>query len=108
MNIEHYPLKKFKKQIKEIAGKYLDLSGYKLFLFGSRVLNKGDERSDIDIGIEGEEAIPHEIMAKIREEAENIQVLYKIGRSHSFPLQISSKSRPRGQSRHLMKHSFQN
>jgi len=78
MNIKHYPLEKLKKQIKEIAEKYLDLSEYKLFLFGSRALNKGDERSDIDIGIEGKEAVPYETMAKIREEAENLQLLYKI------------------------------
>lgn len=78
MRIEFYPASKLKKEISDIVGKYLDLSEYKIFFFGSRVSGKGDERSDIDVGIEGSEEIPHEIMSKIKEDIENLRILYKI------------------------------
>mgnify|MGYP001588840581 FL=1 len=51
---------------------------YKLFFFGSRVQGRGDDRSDIDVGIEGPERIPGHVMEKIREAIENLPVLYKI------------------------------
>jgi septum formation topological specificity factor MinE len=40
MKLKHYPLKKLKKEILEIVGKYLDLKEYKVFFFGSRVSEK--------------------------------------------------------------------
>jgi len=61
-----------------IIGKHLDVSQYRIFFFGSRVCGGGDERSDIDIGIEGEKEIPLEVMGKIREEIEGLPILYKI------------------------------
>lgn len=76
--LEHYPVEKLKKGILEIAGKYLDLKSHKIFFFGSRVTGNGDERSDIDIGIEGANPIPKNIIEKIKEEAEKIKTLYKI------------------------------
>ncbi|MEK7189472.1 MAG: nucleotidyltransferase domain-containing protein [Patescibacteria group bacterium] len=51
--LEYYPVEKLKKELKDIAAKYLDLKKYHLFFFGSRVTGKGSERSDIDVGIEG-------------------------------------------------------
>ncbi|MEW6680626.1 MAG: nucleotidyltransferase domain-containing protein, partial [bacterium] len=44
----------------------------------SRVAGGGNERSDIDIGIEGKEEIPHQKMFHIKEEIENLPILYKI------------------------------
>lgn len=78
MRIEHYSLPKLKQEITDIVGKYLSISEYKIFFFGSRVSGKGNEHSDIDIGIEGPEEISYEIMAKIKDGVENLQTLYKI------------------------------
>lgn len=78
MRLEFYPVEKLKNEIMEIIGRYLDLNPYRIFFFGSRVAGKGNERSDIDIGIEGAEEIPYEIMARIRDDIENLPTLYKI------------------------------
>ena len=77
MHLEHYSADKLKKEILEILGKYLDLSKYKVFFFGSRVRGNSDERADIDIGIEGPE-IPAYAKLEIEEELENLPILYKI------------------------------
>jgi len=78
MRIEHYPVQKLKTEILDIIGKRLDISKYKVFFFGSRVTGGGNERSDIDIGIEGSEPVPLKIMFEIEEEIEKLPVLYKI------------------------------
>ncbi len=78
MRLEHYNLEKLKKEILEIIGRNLDLSEYKLFFFGSRVLGKGNDRSDIDIGIEGPAVIPWQTMSAIKEAVFNLPTLYKI------------------------------
>lgn len=78
MRLEHYSVQKLKKEIPAIVGRHLNISKYKIFFFGSRVSGGGNERSDIDIGIEGSEEIPYEIMAEIKEEIENLPTLYKI------------------------------
>lgn len=78
MRLEHYPPQKIKEQILEIVGKYLNLSKYKVFFFGSRVSGGGDERSDIDIGIEGASPLPAGALSDIQEELDNLPVLYKI------------------------------
>lgn len=80
MRLEHYPhpLEQLKRKILEIAGKYLDLAQYKLFFFGSRTEPAGSERSDIDIGIEGPRPVPEGALSRIREELEELKLLYKI------------------------------
>lgn len=78
MRLEHESPEKLKKLILEIAGRHLDLSRYRLFFFGSRVSGSGDERSDIDIGIEGEAPLSASALAGIEEELENLPMLYKI------------------------------
>jgi predicted nucleotidyltransferase len=77
MRLEYYSVDKLKKEILEILGKYLDLSKYKVFFFGSRVRGNSDERADIDIGIEGPE-IPAYAKLEIEEELENLPIPYKI------------------------------
>ena len=77
MKLEYYPVEKLKEDILKILNKYLDLSQYKVFFFGSRVKGNADERADIDIGIEGPE-IPFHIKLEIEEELENLPILYKI------------------------------
>ena len=78
MRLEHYPPEKIRQQILGIAGKYLDLSKYRVFFFGSRVSGGGDERSDIDVGIEGGESLPPGILSDIQDELDNLHTLYKI------------------------------
>ena len=79
MRLEYYPVEKLKKEVLNIIDKHLDLSKYKVFFFGSRVQGKGDDRSDIDIGIEGKDTLPAEAMGAIREALFNeIETLYKI------------------------------
>src|SRR3989338_7077001 len=78
MKLKHYPVEKLKKEILETAGRYVDLRSHRIFFFGSRVTGNGDERSDIDVGIEGPEEISVEVMGRLREEIENIPTLYKI------------------------------
>lgn len=81
MKLEHYSEKKLKKEIKEIVGRHLDLKKYKIFFFGSRVKGSKylvDDRSDIDIGIEGLMAVPSDIMSNIEEEISKIEILYRI------------------------------
>ena len=78
MRLEFYSAEKFKGEAKNIVGKYLDFDQNKVFLFGSRVTGKGNERSDIDIGIEGVEEISRQIMAKIKEDFESLPILYKV------------------------------
>ena len=78
MRLEHYPLKKLKKEITDITNKHLDTKNYKIFFFGSRVNGKGDEYSDIDIGIEGSKKLPWQAISNIKEDIENLPTLYKI------------------------------
>jgi len=78
MRLEHYPIEKLEKEILEIVGKHLDLAKYRVFFFGSRVTGQGTDRSDIDVGIDGPEAIPAGVKFAIEEDIENLPTLYKI------------------------------
>lgn len=78
VRLEHYPIKKLKRELKNITAKYLADGSYRLFFFGSRVTEKGNEKSDIDVGIEGKKPIPAKMLSKIKEEIENLPILYKI------------------------------
>ena len=78
MRLEKYDSELLKQQVKDIAGKYLALSAYAIFFFGSRVSGAGDARSDIDIGIEGAEQVPLTAMRSIREDIELLPILYKV------------------------------
>ena len=78
MRLEHYDQEKLKREILNLLGKHLDLSRYKVFFFGSRVSGGGDDRADIDVGIEGLEPVPWSAMLDIKEELEDFSTLYKI------------------------------
>lgn len=78
MRLEHESQEKIKKELLRIIGEHLDLKKYKVFVFGSRVTGKGDEQSDIDAGIEGEQKISDGAIEKIKEELEELPILYKI------------------------------
>ncbi len=78
MRLKKYPVAKLKRELLEIIGRHIDLAEYGVFFFGSRLEARGDERSDIDIGIEGPRRIPAGALACIREEIERMPLLYKI------------------------------
>lgn len=78
MRLEHKIEDELKKEILRIIGKYLNLRNYRVFFFGSRVSGKGGERSDVDVGIEGNEPVPDTALAGIREEIEELRTLYSI------------------------------
>lgn len=78
MKLKHYPAEKLKKEILSILRKHVDLAGFRVFFFGSRIDGTGGERSDIDIGIEGSKSVPIEAMSAIKEDVDRIPVLYRI------------------------------
>lgn len=78
MNLQHYPAEKLKADLLAIVGRRLDLTQYRLFYFGSRVTNKGDDHSDIDVGVEGPAPVPAEVLDGIKEDLVNLPVVYKI------------------------------
>lgn len=78
MRLEHYDSEKLKKELREIFEHHLDLSRYAVFFFGSRVAGGGDDRSDIDVGIEGDSAVPFGVLGKIREDVDLLPTLYAI------------------------------
>jgi len=78
MRLEYYSSEKLAKEIIEITGKYLDLASFRVLFFGSRVSESGNERSDIDIGIDGPTPVPPAVLSEIKEEVENLPTLYKI------------------------------
>ncbi len=77
MKLEFYPEEKLKKLIINIIAKYLDLSSYRVFFFGSRVKRDNFPRSDIDIGIEGPDEISAKTKLEIEEELDNLPTLYR-------------------------------
>ena len=78
MNLRHYPVEKLKADLLAIVGPRLDLYKYRLFFFGSRTTGRGDDHSDIDVGIEGPAPVPAQVMHAIKENVENLPALYKI------------------------------
>ena len=78
MRIKHYPETKIKSEIADILNRHLGKRSYRAFFFGSRVMGKGSDLSDIDLGIEATRALPYDIVAKIREDLENLPTLYSI------------------------------
>lgn len=78
MRLEHEDVDVVKQQLRAMLGRYLDLSQYRVFFFGSRVQGTGDDRSDIDIGIMGPAPIPSDIRFVIEEEIDGLPILYKM------------------------------
>ncbi|MFH1244095.1 MAG: nucleotidyltransferase domain-containing protein [bacterium] len=76
MQTQHYPYSKLKSELRDLMGKHLDLHHYRTFIFGSRTTDQGSDRSDIDIGIEGQAPLSVTKLANIREDLENFPTLY--------------------------------
>ncbi len=75
--LKNYPDTKFKKEVGDLLHSYLG-ENYSFFIFGSRVVGGGSDRSDIDIGISGMSPVPDSKMLMIREKLDDFPLLYKI------------------------------
>ena len=78
MRLKFYPPEKLGREVLQIITEFLDIKNFKIFYFGSRVLGKANERSDIDIGILGSQEVPLQILGNIREKIKNLPTLYSI------------------------------
>ena len=78
MKLEYISQEKLQRQIKQVFSHYLPQGGYRLFFFGSRVKGVNSPRSDIDLGIKGQQELSPEIKLEIEEELQNLPILYKI------------------------------
>lgn len=76
MQTQHYPYSLLKKDLRALVSKHIDLQNYQAFIFGSRATNRGNDRSDIDIGIEGKAPLSISKLASIREDLANLPTLY--------------------------------
>lgn len=65
-------------QIKKIIARNLDLSEYRLFLFGSRASGKNAEYSDFDIGVIGEKPLPSSLKINIEGDLEDSDIPMKV------------------------------
>lgn len=70
--------KDLKQAVLDIIAKHLDRRAYRVFLFGSRASEKGGDRSDFDIGIEGPAPVPDRAWSEIKEEVEELPTLYTV------------------------------
>jgi uncharacterized protein len=61
-----------------VVRRHLPDQSYRVFLFGSRATGTAHPRSDIDIGIEGPEAVPGAVLAAIEDELDEAPTLYTI------------------------------
>lgn len=55
-----------------------ELSGYKVFLFGSRATGMARERSDFDVGILGGQPVSLRTFYRIEDLLDSIETLYRI------------------------------
>ena len=78
MRLEHYSVEKLKKQILSIINKHKETKDAQVFFFGSRVREDNFERADIDLGIQAQQKISSKTKFIIKEELENLPILYKI------------------------------
>ncbi|MFH2085343.1 MAG: nucleotidyltransferase domain-containing protein [bacterium] len=76
MQTQGYPYSQLKAELRQVVGKHIDLQNYQAFIFGSRTNDQGDDRSDIDIGIEGQSPLSVTKLANLREDLDNLPTLY--------------------------------
>ena len=70
--------KDYLPEIKQVIAKYLNLSKYRVFLFGSRAAGKNAKYSDYDIGIVGQEPIPTAAKINIEGDLEDSLIPMKV------------------------------
>ncbi len=71
MLLENYSQKRIIAETKSVVSKYLDLSNYSIFFFGSRVIGNSKERT------EDNRSINLATINNIKDDLENIKTLYK-------------------------------
>lgn len=76
--MDQIPLNEIEKHVLPVAHKYLDLSEYRLVIFGSRAAGTAQSTSDIDIGIQGPKPVPRHLLAHLREDLKEAPTIYKI------------------------------
>jgi len=54
------------------------LAGYKVFLFGSRVVGEAAERSDFDVGVLGDTPLPVDVFFAIEDAFDQLPTLHTI------------------------------
>ncbi|MCH2188294.1 nucleotidyltransferase domain-containing protein [Candidatus Gracilibacteria bacterium] len=62
-------------QIRDIIAQHLDMSEYRIFLYGSRAVGDYHFRSDYDIGILGSGPVERSILSNIEEDLERVPAL---------------------------------
>jgi predicted nucleotidyltransferase len=78
MILEHMTSDEIKLSVRNIVSKFLAPNSYKPYFFGSRVEGTSNERSDIDIGIESLMPLDNLIIGQIKDELEELPILFKI------------------------------
>ena len=76
MQTQHYPYSQLKADLRGLVAKHIDLRNYQAFIFGSRATDRGNDRSDIDIGIEGKSPLSISKLSDIREDLDHLPTLY--------------------------------
>ncbi len=66
------------RSIVESVKRHLSLRHFRIFYFGSRVRGTETPRSDYDVGVEADGKIPLAVLARIRDDLDEIPILQKI------------------------------
>lgn len=71
-------IEEVKKEIVKILKDELFNTEYAAFFFGSRITGTNSSTSDLDVGIEGKNFVPKNILRNIKSRCESISTLYSI------------------------------
>ena len=71
-------IEELKEKTIEIVRQELKGLSYKAFFFGSRIAGTASPRSDLDLGIEGHNPVPTEILRTIRTRISALRTLYMV------------------------------
>lgn len=64
-----------RRAVHQVMEEFLDLDRYDIFIFGSEASGLGTVRSDIDVGVLGQEPVPNAVIQRIRERLEGLRTL---------------------------------
>lgn len=68
----------YQQDIYNIITKHLNPVDHNIFVFGSRAQNTHRKWSDIDVGIQGKQRVPHLKMALIKSDLEDSDIPYHV------------------------------
>ncbi len=71
-------IEEVKEQVREIIKEELKSGDYSAFFFGSRIVGNYSKTSDLDVGFDGPDLVPKDIMYKIKSRIDAIPSLYSI------------------------------